>query len=1156
MLIDNKKNRYPGRNLTTVCNFIQEYAGKAPFNSAVSPIGNFDIVTGYFTIRALSYLYRNIPEQDHFRIISSELIEDQSKIDHIIDLLNGDGSITTTIQLSQYAQEAIAFLERDTVEVRAVVSAFCHAKAYMFKPINPRLNNFYITGSSNLTDAGLGLKKSANVELNVAESFNSPNNDFDELCNWFDDVWKYMAKEEVKAILDDRNKKETINVKEFFIRKIKEYYKKYTPEDIYYKILFELFNGDIDIDNSIEHRQDMSLLQTSVIWKTLFNYQQKGVISLIKMLRKYNGAILADAVGLGKTFSALAVIKYFQTQGFTTVLLCPKKLEHNWKQYLRGNDSRFEKDEFEYKVRFHTDLQNDRLEQYDRYRLSYLQRREKLLIVIDESHNLRNEKSGRYNELMTKLIQQQAGREHHDVKVLLLSATPINTGLNDIKGQFNIIGKGVDNAFNTDDFGVESLSNLFRDAQGKYNAWCNDENRTIGQFIEKLPPKFFNLTDKLIVARTRKLIEHTLGENLGFPEKVKPENHYKGVDSFGTYNSAEEIYKAIESIDFTAYQPSIFLYETRDKARKGAKKDWQDDVNREKFLAAMMCSLFMKRLESSWYSCLSTVEKVLYVHKLTLDKAINYRDNGIDDILRSGYEPDDYDDDYDDTIRKRRQIKVSDLKNLGGFIRALQKDVKLLKEICDGLKTFESDYHNNKAKDEKLDILEQIIKNKQTAQNKKIVIFTAYSDTAQFLYQELVARGISKIASASGSKINTTGHHPTQNFTQVLESFAPYSKLYKEKDWTTLYLAANLDPETYYDDDKKRWNVSFEKWKELIHTYDQKTADVLDDEIDILIATDCLSEGQNLQDADIQVNYDIHWNPVRLIQRFGRIDRIGSPNRVIKCINFWPAASFEDYLHLQTRVQNRMAAMNLVGSETQEISEAYQKMVEDNPLVDKNANRLLQELTENSISDIEQVESLSLKDFSLETFRQDLIDYLEKNRDKFRQMPNGIFSGFTLEDNLFAHIPESLVAVVGYPARKDDSNKPYTEIYLLCQPVDPSHPATAQEMNRMQILDLLRSNKGAARCLPSWIEPEIESSQDDGHLNIQPDDYRKAKLERLSGILKSWMKAHVPAQAVTDILEIVNSIGPMPKKPKNSQMLDDKFKIENFDLITWEYISK
>ena len=898
----------------------------------------------------------------------------------------------------------------------------------------------------------------------------------------------------------------------------------------------------------------MQLLQTSVIWNTLFNYQQKGVISLIKMLRKYNGAILADAVGLGKTFSALAVINYFQTQNYLTVLLCPKKLEQNWDQYLRRRNSRFEKDEFDYIVRFHTDMQNDRMEErYTDAKLSYLQTRKKILVVIDESHNLRNEKSGRYQELMAKLIQNKEGQENRDVKVLMLSATPINTGLNDVKGQFNLIGHGKDDAFDNDDFGVESLTNLFKDAQTKYTQWCNNPDRTIGGFIATLPPKFFNLTDKLIVARTRKLIEKTLGEDLGFPDKEKPVNIYQGVEHLGKLQTTEEIYQKFDELSLTAYQPSLYLEVNKKKARKGAAKDWDDNVNRERFLVKMMGVLFMKRLESSWYSCMTTVKKVLDVHESTLKLALEFKEKGGNGAISTGggegnadFDDEEIDDLMDEAYSLRKgTIKLSDMQNLGGFIRNLQMNVNKLKEIYKNFEAFAADYEAGKEKDLKLEELVRILNEKKKTKNKKVVIFTAFADTAQFIFDELKKRGFSRMASASGQNVFTTGTHSTKNFTAVLESFAPYSKLYKEKDWSGMYADARLDRAKYYNDEKQRWNVSYEKWLELIAQYDTKTLEQVNDGIDILIATDCLSEGQNLQDADTQVNFDIHWNPVRLIQRFGRIDRIGSPNKVIRCVNFWPAKSFEDYLHLETRIQNRMSLMKLVDTETQELDEKFKKMVEDNPLQDKNADRLLEELQNNSISDIESPKTLSLKDFSFETYRQDLLDFLDKNRDVFRRMPNGIFSGFRFDDTLFEKIPESLVAVVGYPHRKQGSNKPYTELYLMCQPVDTHLPATYQELNRAEILEFLRTNKNQERYVPDWIESNDNE-----------------RISKLSGILKEWMKSKVPQQATSIILDIAKShkagglFANPKKKDLKGKLLEEKFKIENFDLIVWEYVSK
>ena len=1078
-------------------------------------------------------------------MVLAQMVADDQFQDHILDLLNDDCGIENALHLSDAAKNALEFLRRDKVHVKAIINAFCHAKLYLFKDNHDPAHNYYVQGSSNLTYAGLGYTPSSNVELNLADTGNSDT--YRSLRSWFEGQWKSVAKEKMP---EDREKPKgaQIDVKQYFIQEIEKIFRKYTPEEIYYKILFELFNSDLDLDGGIEHRQDMQLLQTSVIWNTLFNYQQKGVISLIKMLRKYNGAILADAVGLGKTFSALAVIKYFQTQNYLTVLLCPKKLEQNWDQYLRRRNSRFEKDEFDYIVRFHTDMQNDRMEErYTDAKLSYLQTRKKILVVIDESHNLRNEKSGRYQELMAKLIQNKEGQENRDVKVLMLSATPINTGLNDVKGQFNLIGHGKDDAFDNDDFGVESLSNLFKDAQTKYTQWCNNPDRTIGGFIATLPPKFFNLTDKLIVARTRKLIEKTLGEDLGFPDKEKPVNIYQGVEHLGKLQTTEEIYQKFDELSLTAYQPSLYLEVNKKKARKGAAKDWDDNVNRERFLVKMMGVLFMKRLESSWYSCMATVKKVLDVHESTLKLALEFKEKGGNGAISTGggegnadFDDEEIDDLMDETYSLRKgTIKLSDMQNLGGFIRNLQMDVNKLKEIYKNFEAFAADYEAGKEKDLKLEELVRILKEKKKAKNKKVVIFTAFADTAQFIFDELKKRGFSRMASASGQNVFTTGTHSTKNFTAVLESFAPYSKLYKEKDWSGMYADAQLDRAKYYDDEKQRWNVSYEKWLELIVQYDAKTLEQVNDGIDILIATDCLSEGQNLQDADTQVNFDIHWNPVRLIQRFGRIDRIGSPNKVIRCVNFWPAKSFEDYLHLETRIQNRMSLMKLVDTETQELDEKFKKMVEDNPLQDKNADRLLEELQNNSISDIESPKTLSLKDFSFETYRQDLLDFLDKNRDVFRRMPNGIFSGFCFNDTFFEKIPESLVAVVGYPHRKQGSNKPYTELYLMCQPVDTHLPATYQELNRAEILEFLRTNKSQERYVPDWIESNDSE-----------------RISKLSEILKEWMKMKAPKQAVSNIKNMLRSKKVETKPKISSETVENKFKLENFDLIVWEYVTK
>ena len=489
--------------------------------------------------------------------------------------------------------------------------------------------------------------------------------------------------------------------------------------------------------------------------------------------------------------------------------------------------------------------------------------------------------------------------------------------------------------------------------------------------------------------------------------------------------------------------------------------------------------------------------------------------------------------------RKKDTVRLSDMKNLDGFENGLRKDIEKLRIIYANLQSYQRDYERKIEKDLKLDELVKILEEKKQAANKKVVIFTVYADTAKFIYDELYKRGFRKMAMVSGQGCYTTGSHDTTRFNEILQSFAPYSKLYKEKDWSALYKKANLSKADFYNEDKDRWEVPYEMWQDLMRDYNERDLRLINDEINILIATDCLSEGQNLQDADMQVNYDIHWNPVRLIQRFGRIDRIGSPCETIRSVNFWPAKSFEEYLNLEDRIMNRMAIMNVAGAETIDVNERYLQMVADNTLQDKNANRLLKELTENSISDIESDRTLSLKDFSLEVYRQDFLEYLENHKQFFETMPSGIYSGFEISPELIPDIPESVVAVMGYPHREEGSKKAYKSLYLVCQPVDSKERAIYQELNQAEILEFLRQNKKKDRFVPEWIEAADSK-----------------KVSKLSEILQTWMKSQLKDEGTNLLNDLFNSRKTIKEKPSLTTNLDKKFKMENFDLIVWEYITK
>ncbi len=464
--------------------------------------GNLNIVTGYFTVGALAYLSRTVNEKiKHYRFVLGDIVNVDAVKDRTLDLINENITVEAALKLDKLAQEAVAFLKQDNVNAKTLEPNFCHAKAYLFKPVaNDDRNNYFISGSSNLTEAGIGLKETSNIELNIAETGN--NNQYKELADWFEGLWTSRQAHKNKTLIDENGKKYAKPFKEYLIEEIEKIFIKYSPKELYYKVLLELFGSQIDStqDNPDFNRQ-IGRLENTVVYNALYDFQQKGVLSLIKMLQKYDGAILADAVGLGKTWSALAVMKFFQLQGREIILTCPKKLQNNWHRYLRHQNSKFEKDQFDYFIRFHTDMQMERMEKYtDRADKLFTDDKPKL-IVIDESHNLRNDKSQRYKFFVGEILKR-----NEDIKVLMLSATPINNSLNDIRNQFKLMVQGNVDGFN-ESLGIRNIDYTFRTAQKTFNEWREERNPKIVDFIKKLPANFFTLTDSLTVARTRKMIE-------------------------------------------------------------------------------------------------------------------------------------------------------------------------------------------------------------------------------------------------------------------------------------------------------------------------------------------------------------------------------------------------------------------------------------------------------------------------------------------------------------------------------------------------------------------------------------------------------------------------------------------------------------------------
>lgn len=1116
MILDNKNLLNKKSQLMTVWEYLKKYTKGE----------NLNIVSGFFTISALALLKKFDEEPKKFRLILSEIAGHDDQKERVIDILQGTSDLSNAFSLQTIAQKAIDLLKQDNVELRRIDNTFCHAKTYIYEAEEAD-DCFFIAGSSNFTEKGLGYYKDAgNIEFNVARK-GFDGDDFQGTLKWFEDIWNNVAKDTVEVFENDKKVRKT--VKQYFIDCIENFCKEYMPRDIYYKILFELFHDDIELTFSDGANRSITRMEDSVIWNVLFDYQRKGVHSLISMLSKYNGAILADAVGLGKTFSALAVIKYFQGEGYFTLVLCPKKLQANWEQYLSHQGSRFERDEFDYEVRFHTDLQEGRLDSYTRAPLSFLKSRPKMLIVIDESHNLRNDKSGRYKYLVETLLKR---RPHDDIKVLELSATPVNNHLMDVRNQFKLMVRDADNGFNIEGFNIPSLMDLFRRAQGSFEKWSKQEGeRHIKDLVDALPDAFFNLTDRLVVARTRKMVEKATGTDLHFPKQNKPTNIFKALSEIGDLATFEDIYDALMAPNMVAYQPSAYTEKPSEKVMA-----INDQRQREFFLCKMMLILFLKRLESSWVACKTTVENVLIHHENTLAKVNAFIAGKGDSSISDMIDLSSIDEELDNPefmIGKKNPIHLSEILDIEGFKRDLEQDVRLFHVFVDNMNLYDKQFKAGKVKDSKLERLKDILSDKVNKSHKRVLIFTSYSDTAQYLYEQLDAEFPGIVAVVDGDGAMFKGVHE-KKFQFTLCRFSPMSKLYREMDWVPLYKQYFKQGDDHYDYEKRKWNVSFAEWKKVIECFKnsnemaRKAQQALDEPVRILIATDCLSEGQNLQDAQTVVNYDIHWNPTRLIQRQGRIDRIGSVNKEIDCVNFWPAKNYDGYLNLFNRVNSRLAAMAVIGTEIPEVSEELTKTIKDNPILDRNDQKLLDDVMETGQDQGE--ETFGLHDLSLETFRQDLVDILKENEKYYRNMPNGIYSGFRTGDDLFERIPESIVALV----RQKDTG----EMHLVLRPVEDNRDEVQiKEYNKQEILSLLRSKLNMNRYVPTAIDkasPEI--------------------IAKLHAIMALWAKEKAPKAAVSVVKDLFGGV--KKSKGQTNKLVEDHFRAENLELLVWEYISK
>lgn len=1107
--------------------------------SSYTEQGKLDIVTGYFTIGALAWLSKNVNDKiSDFRLVLGDIVNVDSIDNRPLDLLNENISIEASLKLSSLSKEAVNFLKQDKVIAKTLEPNFCHAKSYLFNPDKKDdRNKYFISGSSNLTEAGIGLKQTNNIELNIAETGN--NNQYKELVVWFDALWVRPQAHKEKTLVAPDGTKSKIDFKQYLINEIERIFIKYTPRELYYKVLFELFGNQLlETENDPDFNRQIGRLENSVVYNTLYDFQKKGVLSLIRMLQKYNGAILADAVGLGKTWSALAVMKFFQLQGREVLLLCPKKLEHNWRRYLKHQDSRFEKDQFDFFIRFHTDMHEDRVEKYVDRADKYFTNDKPKLIVIDESHNLRNDKSNRYKFLLEQIL-----KENEDVKVLLLSATPINNSLNDIRNQFKLMVQGDVGGYE-ETLGIRNLDYTFRTAQKVFNEWREEPSPRISDFIKKLPANFFTLTDSLIVARTRKMIE---GQQTGltFPVKTKPVNLFVTPSQLGNFESFEELFDHFPPM-LSGYQPSFYLDD-----EDGEEKDvLHDERQRDRFLVKMMYILMVKRLESSWYSFHSTVGKIKDHHQNALDKIKAYQEGKANSILNqkdeSLFDDDDLQDDYEElTLGKKRKVNLSDIDaagNLENFKKDLKKDLDALDNLFINLQKFETKIEKeivrpgnlNSADDKLQNLIAEINKKRASGNNSgnaKVVIFTVYRDTAQYLFDQLKSRGFDKLAMVSGSGSQTSdSEEETKNFEPILERFAPYTKLFMEKEWD-------------FNSDKKGLEA-YHDWISWVAQNHPKTYNKVQQPIDILIATDALSEGQNLQDADMVINYDIHWNPVRIIQRLGRIDRLGSPNKKIFGINFWPSNNINSYLNLQGRIEQRMAAMKLAGAEVDEkFSETFQEMIHDESLDQRMKNRMMEQM-QVTFDDLDGEESFGFDDLSLERYRQDLLEEFNKDKAKYLRMPKGVYTGFNAETTVCGE--NGLIALLGYPARPAKATQHEYKVFDI---IYINKQGKLVLLNQKDVLDALTHHKDKDRFVPE----SIDKGED-------------AAIQGLVNALKAWLDSQAAEEQIqedgttkkvmgTEAKDLLSKLRKGDKdalsRVKQNIKVAEKFQLDNFDLITW-----
>ena len=753
------------------------------------------------------------------------------------------------------------------------------------------------------------------------------------------------------------------DVTDTIVDNIETIYKENAPDFLYFVTLYNIFREFLDDLSEDDLPNEATGFKESQIWNKLYNFQKDACLAIINKLERYNGCILADSVGLGKTFTALSVIKYYENRNKDVLVLCPKKLNDNWITYKSNYvNNPIAKDRLRYDVFFHSDLSR-RGGKTNGQDLSYINWGNYDLVVIDESHNFRNggkittdendenPRENRYLQLMNKVI-----RSGVKTKVLMLSATPVNNRFNDLKNQIQLAYEGesekIDGLLNTS----SSIDDIFRQAQKEYNIWAKlpAEERTTKELLSRLSFDFFEVLDSVTIARSRKHIEQYYDTaDIGkFPTRLTPIPRRPDLTDLDSAINYNEIYEIVSRLNLAIYTPSDFILASRiekyvDTDSDGGYFAGRGMAGREKGIRRLMSINLLKRLESSVNSFRLTLQRIKNLIASTLDKLSTVKQGEnfeleLEDISRNL----DYDDREADMFigGKKTKIALQDLDHIA-WRKYLEEDMEHLNLLLLMLADITPEH------DSKLQQLIADLRHKFAhpinPNNKKVIIFTAFSDTAEYLYDCLAQpikekHGLDTALVTGDIEARSTMKLPRGeklDFNKVLTLFSPISK-----EAHTIYPHLMTPPHR-----GGGWEG-----------------------VSVLIATDCISEGQNLQDCDYLINYDIHWNPVRIIQRFGRIDRIGSRNEVIQLVNYWPNVTLDEYIDLKGRVEARMKVSVLTSTG------------DDNPISpeekgDLEYRREQLKRLQSEVVDIEEMNTgISIMDLGLNEFRLDLLAYMKE----------------------------------------------------------------------------------------------------------------------------------------------------------------------------------